>query len=659
MKLFIQLNFFLAWTFKCYLAWKETPRLILKQDQENTILQYPIYQNHTVFFHPGDSDDLYVGGTDFVLQIDVQNCRIIEEFTLNTTGEQTCTEEPCQNVITVIQHFQDSVFVCGTNGHKPQCWKLYSRIDNKTHEIVESYEGIGISPHVYTHNSLSLTVEGDLYAAAPLDGDGSSLQFRRKAGSRTNVWMYDTWVSEPTFISANWIQRSDDPHNEKIYVFFREKNSDNSPEADPWISRVARVCKIDEGGSKRFFQNMWTSFLKARLVCGIPKESLYFNRLQDIFVLHSEDWKASKVYGLFTSSWNSTAVCIYSMEEIDRIFENSTFKGFDKEIPNPRPGKCVSNSKTLPLDTINVVKDHPEMSDWIHSIHPRIPFYISSNNYTKIAVDQVQAADEHMHNVLLLATDSGKIHKILEDGSEPFIISEIQSSNHSDIIRSIKLESAKRKLVVGFSEQISTLDLERCQDYNGSCEDCVLARDPYCAWSKSGCTPTVPGSIQNILDGQTSVCRKTTEESKKLNRTKRETQPPSSAPLVAVHKVPQNAPFYLSCPIDSYHAVYTWEHGGHSKPCLPMQANCLHLIPAMTEENYGHYICVSKERDYNKTVKEYQLNQNRDFRSLSVLSGSTSANVEMALLNLKTVLSTLSSFILTNRLRTCMLPWDI
>ena len=51
-------------------------------------------------------------------------------------------------------------------------------------------------------------------------------------------------LTEPTFISANWIQRSDDPHNEKIYVFFREKNSDNSPEADPWISRVARVCKV-------------------------------------------------------------------------------------------------------------------------------------------------------------------------------------------------------------------------------------------------------------------------------------------------------------------------------------------------------------------------------------------------------------------------------
>ena len=90
-----------------------------------------------------------------------------------------------------------------------------------------------------------------------------------------------------------------------------------------------------------------------------------------------------------------------------------------------------------------------------------------------------------------------------------------------------------------------------------------------------------------------------------------------------------------------------------------MQANCLHLIPAMAQENYGGYICVSKERDYNKTVKAYQLNRTRINRSISVLSGSTSANAETALLNLKTVLSTLSSFILTNRLRTCMLPFDI
>lgn len=51
-------------------------------------------------------------------------------------------------------------------------------------------------------------------------------------------------LSEPTFISAFVASRPEDRMNEKIYIFFREKNSDTSPEADPWISRVARVCKV-------------------------------------------------------------------------------------------------------------------------------------------------------------------------------------------------------------------------------------------------------------------------------------------------------------------------------------------------------------------------------------------------------------------------------
>ncbi|XP_070686768.1 semaphorin-7A [Pempheris klunzingeri] len=582
-----------------------TPRL-LSQGIIRGAFEYQVHQNHCVFSYHDDSEEMYVGGTDFVLKLDVDDYHIIEKFPLKTTEQQQCQEGTCENVITVIEKFQDSLFVCGTNGHKPQCWKLFSSVNNQSHEIMESYEGTGISPFWYTHNSLSLTVEGDLYSAAPMDTDGSSLQFRRKAGSRTNVWMYDNWVSEPTFISASWVKQRDNPENEKIYIFFREKNSNHNPEADPWISRVARVCKVDEGGSKRFFQNMWTSFLKARLVCGFPEASLYFNHLQDVYVMHAEDWRDTRVYAIFISSWNSTAVCIYSVGMIEEIFENSTFKGYDNDIPKPRPGTCVKNSRSLPLATVSMVKDYPEMTDWVHSVHYAAPFYVSSNNYTKISVDRVQAADGHMYNILLLATDSGKIHKVLEAGSEPFIISETQLYSHSPM-QSMKLDSRKKKLVVGFSEKISTMDLQRCQDYNNSCADCVLARDPYCAWTKFGCIPTVPGGIQNIMDGNISVCSASEREQKKVQRTKRGTISPSPVDLGAVHSVPLGVPFYLSCPIDSYHAVYTWEHGGQSSPCLQMQSNCLHLIPAMAQENYGNYECVSKEKDYTKVVRNYQL----------------------------------------------------
>lgn len=150
----------------------------------------------------------------------------------------------------------------------------------------------------------------------------------------------------------------------------------------------------------------------------------------------------------------------------------------------------------------------------------------------------------------------------------------------------------------------------------------------------------VDRGIQNVVDGNISVCPKSIEGNydetvihahllrtqkllvtslfyllfilvapKQVNRTRRETAPPSTVDLMTTHSAPLGVPFYLSCPIDSYHAVYTWEHGGQSNPCLQMQSNCLHLIPAMTQENYGGYECVSKEKDYTKVVKTYQLTE--------------------------------------------------
>ncbi|KAJ0069631.1 hypothetical protein NL108_011567, partial [Boleophthalmus pectinirostris] len=395
----------------------------------------------------------------------------------------------------------------------------------------------------------------------------------------------------PTFIGSSWVKRENDPDNEKIYVFFREKNSDTNPEAEQWISRVARVCKVDEGGSKRFFQNMWTSFIKARLVCGFPEESLYFSRLQDIYVQHEDDWNRTRVYAIFTSSWNSTAVCIYTIGMIEEVFENSTFKGSNKAIPTPRPGHCVKNSKNLPLATVNMIKDHPEMSDWVHSVHYKAPFYVSSYNYTKITVDQVRGADDSVYNVLLLATGTfWKIHKVLEAGPKPVVVSETRLPNTSTVL-SMKLDSAKKKLVVGLPSSIVTVDLQWCE-YGSSCEDCVLAQDPYCAWSTAALV-----NIRISWDYNVSVC-----VSESQSRSKREAQT-----SLSVHVVSLDVPFYLSCPIDSFHAEYHWEHGALRSPCLQMKSHCLHLIPAVTQEHYGSYKCVSREQGYEKVVKEYLL----------------------------------------------------
>ncbi|XP_062847776.1 semaphorin-7A isoform X2 [Trichomycterus rosablanca] len=493
-----------------FCSW-EIPRLTLRQENDQLIYSKNI--SHTVFFHQNGTDRLYVGGTNYVLEL--KDGVVLNNYTLTTNRGDACHESSCENVVTVIEEFQNSILVCGTNGEQPACWNLPHIENNQSRTVGDSTDGSGISPYTYSQNSLSLVVDGELYAAAPLYKDGSSLQFRRKAGKQIQVWMHDPWIIEPTFISAFVARRYDDPTNEKIYVLFREKNSDSSPEADPWISRVARICK------------------------------------------------------------------------------------------------CVSDSRSLPGQTIRVIKEHPEMTDWIYPIQKRAPFIISNNNYTKIAVDRVQAADDKMYNVVLLATDNGLILKILEHDFKAFIISETSLCKGSAPIQSMKLDSNQRKLFVGYPGQMSVLDLARCQDYNASCQDCVLARDPYCAWTENGCTSQIEGGIQNLSTGDPKICAPNPAP----RRLKRQT--PSESHLPIKLTVPESLPFYLTCPMESHHAIYSWIHNGISQPCQKSQFDCLYLIPAVSGQDYGVFSCVSVERNYEKVVKVYNLQDSPKQRSLS------------------------------------------
>lgn len=115
--------------------------------------------------------------------------------------------------------------------------------------------------------------------------------------------------------------------------------------------------------------------------------------------------------------------------------------------------------------------------------------------------------------------------------------------------------------------------------------------------------------VNALVTSQSNVFMIT--ELEQLRRTKRETESPSPVDSRTVHFVPVDVPFYLSCPIDSYHANYYWEHGDQKSPCLQMQSNCLHLIPIMTQESYGDYKCVSEEKNYTRLVKYYALKEQK------------------------------------------------
>ncbi|KAI4896220.1 hypothetical protein NFI96_008333 [Prochilodus magdalenae] len=79
------------------------------------------------------------------------------------------------------------------------------------------------------------------------------------------------------------------------------------------VSRVARVCKGDLGGSQRVLEKQWTSFLKARLNCSIPGDShFYFNLLQStspIIRMHGRDI----ILGVFSTPPNRYMECLCAL----------------------------------------------------------------------------------------------------------------------------------------------------------------------------------------------------------------------------------------------------------------------------------------------------------------------------------------------------------
>ncbi|MBN3280079.1 SEM7A protein, partial [Polyodon spathula] len=472
-------------------------------------------------------------------------------------------------------------------------------------------------------------------------------------------------ILDPKYIAITSVSRKDDPLNDKIYTFFQEKNPDTSPDADPWISRVAQVCKVDQGGSRSILHSMWTSFLKARLACGVPSENFFYNRLQEVYVLHAENWTDSRVYGVFSSAWNMTAICIYSIKEIDSVFTHSQFQGYSGVIPNPRPGTCVNNSQTLKDNVLKMAKDHPEMSDWIQPIVKAAPFMISDRHYRKIQVDRVTVPCQKSHNVLLLATDNGLIHKVLEVNHSPFIIAEIHPFKNKSHIQSMILDSTtkklyvgsnyevveidlqsceqygdgceqcilsrdpycgwsnnkcakaeckwrmvilaivhrfpNKKLYVGSNYEVVEIDLQSCEQYGDGCEQCILSRDPYCGWSNNKCAKAECAAVQQVEDGDLSHCTQIPKYKHYLSQRGN----PQDRQLKSI--APLSTPYFLSCPMTSHHASHSWHHNNRTIDCQFSKSDCLHLIERMTPDLYGKYQCFAEEKGYQRLVTEYTL----------------------------------------------------
>ncbi|XP_051497829.1 semaphorin-4D isoform X5 [Apus apus] len=474
--------------------------------------------NYSTLLLSEDEDFLYVGAREVIFALNAVNIaekqhelcwKVTEDKRIKCAVKGKSEQTECRNYVRVLQQLNDTfLYVCGTNAFQPTC----DYLNLISFELGGKYEdGKGRCPFDPAQSYTSVMVDEELYSGTSYNFLGSEpIISRHSHQSPLRTEYAIPWLNEPSFVFADVIradQNSTDGEDDKIYFFFTEVSVEYEFVGKLMIPRIARVCKRDQGGL-RTLQKKWTSFLKARLICTIPDKNLIFNIISDAFILKSPTLKEPVIYGVFTPQLNNiglSAVCAYNLSTVEEVFSKGKYMQsatveqshtkwvrYNGEIPNPRPGACINNearasnymsSLNLPDKTLQFVKDHPLMDDSVTPMGDRPRLVKRDVKYTQIVVDRVRVLNGTIYDVMFISTDRGALHKAISYENGMHIIEETQLFPNFEPVQTLLLSSKKgrRYLYAGSNSGVVQSPVAFCDKYT-TCVDCVLARDPYCAW---------------------------------------------------------------------------------------------------------------------------------------------------------------------------------
>ncbi|KAF7644427.1 hypothetical protein LDENG_00222130 [Lucifuga dentata] len=407
--------------------------------------------------------------------------------------------------------------------------------------VGEELVGQARCPFESGQSNVGLFAGGDFYSATMTDFLASDAVIYRSLGDDRAVLRtvkYDSkWLREPHFLHAI-------DYGNYVYFFLSEIAVEYTALGKVVFSRVARVCKNDNGGSPRVLERYWTSFLKARLNCSVPGDSFfYFDVLQSLTNVLQINQRPA-VVGVFTTQANSipgSAVCAFYMDDIEKVF-NGKFKEQrtsdsswtpipDEQVPMPRPGTCAGDgsaadyksSVQFPDDMLTFIKSYPLMDEAVPAVNDRPCFTRTSSRskLTQIAVD-VSAGPFKDRTVVFLGSDDGRVLKILasmhpNDSVGTKLLEDIDVYNPSKCnvqgledrrVLGLELDKDHHALFVAFSSCVIRVPLSRCSQ-NAACKKtCLSSSDPYCVWLRTGsCASVVSGfrsGFEQDIEGEHS-----------------------------------------------------------------------------------------------------------------------------------------------------------
>ncbi|CAF1267399.1 unnamed protein product [Adineta steineri] len=439
-------------------------------------------------------NQIIIGAKNAIIRLSTDDFHVLERFQwessineINICRSQMKSSNECENYIRVLalRSSDQLLLTCGTNSYQPICiWRqpdsLSTIISNE-----KFIPGDGKSPYNSQYSSVyNLIDTGELYSATsnePLFGINDPLiqkSFSQNKQLRTQ--QHDSnWLKNPYFVRILNI-------GQYIYTFFREISLEHLSCGTNVYSRIARVCKYDDGMMK--YSDTFRSYSKLRLSCSkkLLNEitSFDFNELQSIYY----DSSLNFIYGAFNlqkSGLVGSAICIYTVDELESVFKSSFLTQKSNEsywLPSSmkqEAEKCESNQSnnisSIPLGPVlrsGVLQSSFDalVFDDIHIGHLLVD---QLNDITILFVITLDGLWLRKYSLLL----DRKLCLIEQIQLKPPMI-----SANSWKINKAEFISKTKEIVITTSISVLKISVARCNRFNTSYL-CSASMDPYCTWN--------------------------------------------------------------------------------------------------------------------------------------------------------------------------------
>ncbi|XP_022418783.1 semaphorin-4F isoform X4 [Delphinapterus leucas] len=529
------------------------PRISLpisEADSYLTRFTIPQTYNYSVLLVDPASHMLYVGARDTIFALSLpfsgERPRRID-WMVPEAHRQNCRkkgkkEEECHNFVQILAIANAShLLICGTFAFDPKC----GVIDVSSFQQVERPEsGRGKCPFEPAQRSAAVMAGGILYAATVKNYLGTEPIISRAVGRA------EDWIR--TEILPSWL---------------------NGPEH----GRASSV-------------------------------------LQDMVILRPEHGVGMPIfYGIFSSQWEGaaiSAVCSFRPQDIRTVLNgpfrelkhdcNRGLPVMDNDVPQPRPGECITNnmklqqfgsSLFLPDRVLTFIRDHPLMDKPVFPADGHPLLVTTDTTYLRVVAHRVPSLSGKEYDVLYLGTEDGHLHRAVQIGAQLSVLEDLALFPEPQPVENMKLYQSW--LLVGSRTEVTQVNTTNCGRLQ-SCSECILARDPVCAWSVrlAACvahTGEHEGLVQDIESADvSSLCPKE----------------PGEHPVVFEVPVATAAHVVLPCSPSSAWASCVW-HQPSGVTALTPRRDGLEVV--ISPGAMGAYACECQEGGAARVVAAYSL----------------------------------------------------